>query len=70
MQHGVSQHLVWVLQCMYHGQSGKVREHIVDSRDFGIRAGVRQGRVLSPRLFCAVLDLQCLHGVRKNKHMV
>ena len=56
MQHGVSQHLVWILQCIYYGQSGKVREHFVDSRDFGIHAGVRQGCVLSPRLFCAVLE--------------
>ena len=56
MQHGVSQHLVWILQYIYYGQSGKVREDLVDSRDFGIRAGVRQGRVLSPRLFCAVLE--------------
>ena len=57
MQHGVSQHLVWNLQCIYYGQSGKVREQFVDSREFGIRAGVRQGCVLSPRLFCAVLEI-------------
>ncbi len=57
MQHGVSEHLVWILQCIYCGRSGKVREHLVDSREFGIRAGVRQGRVLSPRLFCAVLEI-------------
>ena len=57
MQHGVSQHLVWILQCIYCGQSGKVREQFVDSREFGIRAGVRQGRALSPRLFCAVLEI-------------
>ena len=25
MQHGVSKHLVWILQCIYSGQSGKVR---------------------------------------------
>ena len=56
MQHGVSQHLVWILQCIYYGQSGKVREDLVDSRDFGIREGVRQGCVLSPKLFCAVLE--------------
>ena len=56
MQHGVSQHLVWILQCMYYGQSGNVRGDLVDSPDFGIRAGVRQGCVLSPRLFCAVLE--------------
>ena len=56
MQHGVSQHLVWILQCIYYGQSGKVREDLVDSPDFGIRAGVRQGCVLTPRLFCAVLE--------------
>ena len=55
-EHGVSQYLVWILQCIYYGQSAKVREHFVDSRDFGIHAGVRQGCVLSPRLFCAVLE--------------
>ena len=51
MQHSVSQHLVWILQCIY-----KARKGFVDSGDFGIRAGVKQGCVLSPRLFCAVLE--------------
>ena len=34
-----------------------MREDIVDSREFGIRAAVRSGCVLSPKLFCAVLEI-------------
>ena len=57
MQHGVPQHVVLILQCIYYGQSGKVREQFVDSREFGIRVGVQQGCVLNPKLFCAVLEI-------------
>ena len=67
MQHGVSQHLGWILQCIYYGQSGKVREDFVDSRDFGIRAGGREGRVLSPRVLCAVLEFAMFSWRAKEK---
>ena len=56
-QHGISEHLVWILQCVYHGQTGVVREPDIDSSGFDIRGGVRQGCVLSPRLFSAVLEM-------------
>ena len=56
MLHGVSQHIVSILQCIKYGQSGKVREHFVDSREFWIRAGVRERCVLSPILLRAVLE--------------
>jgi len=53
---GVSAHLVWVLQNLYHQQKGQVAGDWGESNWFDISAGVRQGRVLSPRLFCCVLQ--------------
>ena len=50
-QHGISEPLIWILQCVYYGQTGVVRERDVDSRGFDIRG------VLSPRLFSAVLEM-------------
>ena len=47
---------VLILQSIYSNQLGKVEvEHSI-SRPFPIHAGVRQGCVLSPRLFCSVLQ--------------
>ena len=54
--HGVSKHLVWLLQALYHGQEGQVLGDGCTSYVFSILAGVRQGCVLSPRLFCAALE--------------
>ena len=53
---GVPEHLVWLLQTLYHGQEGAVRGDSHMSRWFNIFGGVRQGCVLNPRLFCAVLQ--------------
>ena len=67
--HGVSQHLVWILQSLYYQQRGKIVGSMEDSFEFDIAAGVRQGCVLSPRLFRSLLECalskwraQC-HGV-------
>ena len=42
-QHGISEHLIWILQCLYYGQTTVVRERDVDSCGFDIRGGVQQG---------------------------
>ena len=52
-----SDQLIWILRCLYHDQTGVVRDGAGASRQFDILSGVRQGCVLSPRLFCAALEL-------------
>ena len=64
-QHGVSAHLIWILQELYAGQLGVRGDDGESSRLFQISGGVRQGCVLSPRLFCAVLQL-AMGGWRRN----
>ena len=54
--HGVSDHLVWTMQNLYTGQLGQIQGDTGDTRVFPITAGVRQGCVLSPRLFTAILQ--------------
>ena len=53
----ISDQLSWILQCLYHDQTGVVCDGAGASRKFDILSGVRQGCVLSPRLFCAALEL-------------
>ena len=53
---GISPHMIWIIQRLYSEQVGQVTTPTESSKEFPIRAGVRQGCVLSPRLFCAVLE--------------
>lgn len=55
-EHNASEHLVWLVQCVYHEQHGEVVGVSENSRGFPIRAGVRQGCVLSPKLFSCLLQ--------------
>ena len=52
--HGVSQHLVWIIQCLYWKQEGCVKGEVDLSNRFPINSGVRQACVLSPTLFSSV----------------
>ena len=56
LEHGVSAHMGWILQLLYCEQTGEVKGTWGNSTVFPIKAGVRQGCVLSPRLFCSVLQ--------------
>ena len=53
---GISDHMIWMRSKLYEGQSGEVRGKWESNRNFPILSGVRQGCVLSPRLFSAVLQ--------------
>lgn len=55
--HGVSAHFVCLLQLVYSNQTGQTTGHSDVSREFCIKAGVRQACVLSPPLFCLALQL-------------
>ena len=48
--------MVWMISKLYAGQFGEVIRSSGRNRKFNIIGGVRQGCVLSPRLFCAVLQ--------------
>ena len=55
-EQGVPEHLVWLLENAYDEQLGEVMGEWGKSRSFSITGGVRQGCVLSPRLFTAFLE--------------
>ena len=55
LEQGISEHMIWKISKLYDGQFGEVIGSTGRSRKFNITGGVRQGCVLSPRLFCAVL---------------
>ena len=57
LRHGVSQHLVWAMHLIYWEQRGQISTKQDTSREFDIKAGVRQGCVRTPRLFSCVLEV-------------
>ena len=56
LEQGISEHMVWMISKLYDEQFGEVIGSSGRSRKFNSTGGVRQGCVLSPRLFCAVLQ--------------
>ena len=54
-EHGVSSHMVWILQKLHVDQHGEVTGQGRNSRTFQINAGVRQGCVLNPKMLLSVL---------------
>ena len=47
--------MLWIIQNLYFNQHGEVTGQGGNSRAFQINAGVRQGCVLSPKMFSSVL---------------
>ena len=68
LHHGVSDYLIWILQLIYSNQPGEVQGEHSNSNPFPIHAGMRQGCVLSLRLFCGVLQWECQLGDKMRKH--
>ena len=66
--HGISPHMIWIIQRLYSEQVGQVTTSTESSKEFPIRAGVRQGCVLSPRLFCAVLEWAMRNWKQAGQH--
>ena len=54
-EHGVSSHMLWKIENLDFNQHGEVTGQGGNSRAFQINAGVRQGCVLSPKMFSSVL---------------
>ena len=65
---GISDHMIWMLSKLYEGLSGEVRGKWGSSRNFPIASGVKQGCVLSPRLFSAVLQW-AMKGRRRDARL-
>ena len=65
--HGISPHMIWIIQRSYSEQVGQVTTPTESSKEFPIKAGVRQGCVFSPRLFCAVLEW-AMHDWKQSGH--
>ena len=55
-QQGLSNQMIWIFHNLYRNQEGQVFADVC-SRSFPLRGGVRQGCVLSLRLFSSVLEM-------------
>lgn len=68
-EQGLSEHMIWMIQNLYRNQQGQVVGSNGCSRSFDIHGGVRQGCVLSPRLFCSVLEMSMANWRDEMEHL-
>ena len=68
-EQGLSEHMIWMIQNLYRNQQGQVVGSNGCSRSFDIHGGVRQGCVLSPRLFCSVLEMSMANRRDEMEHL-
>ena len=64
----ISNQSIWILQCLDHNQTDVVRDGAGDSRTSDIFSSVREGCVLTPRLFCAAFELAMSEWRLANPH--
>ena len=68
-EQGLSEHMIWMIQYLYRDQQGQVVGSNGCSRSFARHGGVRQGCVLSPRLFCSVLEMSIANWRDEMEHL-
>ena len=59
----ISDHLTWILHKIYEAESGQISGESGYNKQFPIKAGVRQGCVLSPRCSVRFSKKQWVYGV-------
>ena len=67
--HGVSEHMVWIIRQLYADQVGVIASESTCSNEFPISAGVRQGCVLSAKLFTSAMEWAMSSWKQKIQHL-
>ena len=67
--HGVSDHMVWLIRQLYADQVGVIAGESTYSDEFPISAGVRQGCALSAKLFTSAMEWAMSRWKQRVRHL-